>query len=127
MPQGPLAPIGYVAAGGALGSVLRWALGTVIAARTSNWPYGTFLINITGCFLIGLFLTMFGARGWPEPVRWLIPIGFIGGFTTFSSYEWETFTLLEQGRAPAAIAYVTLSTALGLFAVALGAALARRF
>jgi len=123
-----LAPIGYVAAGGALGSVARWALSTFVAHRFGSWPYGTFLINISGCFLIGLFLTLTGERAsWPEHLRWLISIGFIGGYTTFSSYEYETYRLFEQGRAPAAIAYVTLSTALGLIAVAMGAALARKF
>ncbi len=121
-----LTAVACVAIGGALGSLLRYGLGTFVSARMGGWPYGTFVINVIGSFLIGLFFALAGPRGWPDTLRYLIPIGFIGGFTTFSAYEYETYRLFESGRALAALGYIGASTFIGLAAVALGMATGKR-
>ena len=78
-----------VGVGGCLGSILRFWLGSYIGSRMgTRFPYGTFVINITGSFLIGLVFALMTARThWSPNWRYLIPIGFIGGYTTFSSFD----------------------------------------
>jgi CrcB protein len=118
-----------VGAGGALGAIARWVVGTLIAARWGNaWPWGTFVINITGCFMIGFFVTLTTERvvvnaGW----RYLFPIGFVGAYTTFSTYEFETARLIEAGAWGRALSYVLLSTLVGFAAVVAAMWAARRF
>lgn len=116
-----------VAGGGALGSVARYWVGTAIANRVSaRFPYGTLVVNLTACVIIGFSLTWIERRADVSPAwRFLIPIGFVGGYSTFSAFEWETFVRLETGAFLVAGLYVVLSVVLGLFAVWLGAALAR--
>jgi CrcB protein len=120
--------IALVALGGALGSVARYLVGLGITTRWgSGWPYGTFVINITGSFAIGFFLTLTTERvvideGW----RFLFPIGFVGAYTTFSTFEYETLRLIEGGAWGRAASYVLGSTVAGFAAVWLAAALARR-
>ena len=81
-----------VGLGGALGSILRfWASGIVSNRLGGRFPYGTFVVNCTGSFLIGLIVTLLAERThWSPNWRYLIPIGFIGGYTTFSAFELET-------------------------------------
>ena len=116
-----------IAAGGALGSLARYLVGSAVAARTSTrFFYGTFVVNISACLLIGFVITLLGkhvelSNGW----RYLIPIGFIGAYSTFSTFEWEMFTALETGAFLLCALYVSLSVLLGLVAVWLGALLAR--
>jgi CrcB protein len=89
-----------VAVGGALGSVARFGLGAAVQRLVPPpFPYGTFLINLAGCFLFGLL------AGWSEhrtplssDARALLLVGVLGGFTTFSSFGYETFLLLREGR-----------------------------
>ncbi|HEY0702405.1 MAG TPA: fluoride efflux transporter CrcB [Candidatus Acidoferrales bacterium] len=116
-----------VALGGALGSVLRFAVGSYAADRIgTRFPYGTFAVNITGSFLIGLIVTLITERANVNPNwRYLIPIGFIGGYTTFSAFEYETFRSMQDGKFLIASLNVVLSVALGLLAVWLGVAAAR--
>ncbi len=116
-----------VALGGAVGSVLRFSVGTYAADRLgSRFPYGTFAVNMTGSFLIGLIVTMITQRANVNPNwRYLIPIGFIGGYTTFSAFEYETFRSLQDGEFLIASLNVVLSVALGLLFVWMGAAAAR--
>lgn len=118
-----------VGLGGSLGAISRYVVGTYVADRWgTGWPYGTFLINITGCFAIAFFLTLTTERmtiheGW----RFLFPTGFVGAYTTFSTFEYETMRLIENGAWKRALSYVLLSVLVG-FAAVIGAAwTARRF
>jgi fluoride exporter len=121
-------PILLVACGGAAGAVARFLVGDAFSRRFgTGWPYGTLFTNVSGSFLIALFFGAAAERtaldeGW----RYLFPIGFVGAYTTFSTYELETQRLIQLGQAPAAALYVAASNLLGFAAVLLGAALGRR-
>jgi CrcB protein len=106
-----------------LGSVLRFWLGSYIGGRFgSRFPYGTFVINVTGSFLVGMVLTILSEKTqWSPNWRYLIPIGFIGGYTTFSTFEYENFRLLQDGQMLAALLNVTLSVVVGFVGVWVGA------
>lgn len=112
-----------VGMGGFAGSILRFWLGSYIGGRMgSRFPYGTFAINITGSFLIGFVLSVLAAKTHLNPNwRYAIPIGFIGGYTTFSAFEYETLRALQEGQFLAGVLNVTLSVVLGLIAVWMGA------
>jgi CrcB protein len=116
-----------LALGGALGSLARYWVGSAVASRLgTRFPYGTFVINITACLIIGFSLTWIERRTEINPAwRFLIPIGFVGAYSTFSTFEWETFTALQTGTFLIAALYVSLSILLGLIAVWLGVLLAR--
>ena len=111
-----------VGLGGALGSVLRFWLGGYISERLGiRFPYGTFVINCTGSFLIGFVVTLLAERThWDPSWRYLIPIGFIGGYTTFSAFELETFRSVQDGEIVVAALNVVLSVVIGFFSVWLG-------
>ncbi len=120
-------PFLLVALGGALGAVARFAVGTGFARRLgTGWPWGTLFINLTGCFLIALFLSAASERNISPAWRYLFPTGFVGAYTTFSTYEYETLGLLRVGQLSGAVAYVVASNVLGFAAVVLGAWLGRR-
>jgi fluoride exporter len=120
-------PVLLVAAGGALGAVARYLVATAVAERLgTTWPWGTLLINLSGCLLISLFLGAGSTRIAESNLRYLLPIGFVGAYTTFSSYEYEILRLFELGRAGSALLYVAASNVLGFAAVLAGAWLARR-
>lgn len=116
-----------IALGGALGSLARYWVGTAIANRFgTKFHYGTFVINVTACVIIGFSLAFLARRtelssAW----RFLIPIGFVGAYSTFSTFEWEIFTDLETGAFLTGALYVVLSLILGLVAVWCGALAAR--
>jgi CrcB protein len=116
-----------IAFGGALGSLARYWVGSAVASRMgTRFYYGTFVVNITACLIIGFSLTWLGQRTDINPAwKFLIPIGFVGAYSTFSTYEWETFTMLETGAFLIAALYVTLSILVGLIAVWAGVLLAR--
>ena len=118
-----------VGCGGFLGAIARYLVGTLIAGRLgTTWPFGTFVINVTGCFVIGFFLTLTSERiVVHEAWRFLFPIGFVGAYTTFSTYGYETVRLMEAGAWARAFSYVALSTVVGFAAVFLSMWLARRF
>jgi fluoride exporter len=111
----------WVALGGALGSLARYTLGAWVFSRMgTRFPYGTFVINITGCFIIGLVLTILDTHmELPSAWRLAVPIGFVGAYTTFSTFEFETYRLAQDGPA-IALLYVGSSVVLGYLAVYLG-------
>ena len=108
-----------VGIGGALGSIVRFWVGTYIGSRLGGrFPYGTLLINITGSFLIGVSLTFLEAKAhWSPYWRYLVPIGFLGGYTTFSNFEYETLRTIQDGQIALGLLYVTASVAVGFAAV----------
>jgi len=110
-----------VAAGGALGAVLRFGV-TLGMARVAGpgFPLGVLTVNVLGSFLIGVVVVLSWQRG-PEHLNPFLVTGVLGGFTTFSTFSLEALTLWERGAAGAAAAYVGLSVILSLAAVALGA------
>lgn len=112
--------------GGAVGSLARYALGTAIMNRVSGrFPAGTVIINISGAFLIGFIMTFLTERWSPHPnLRLLLVVGFLGGYTTFSSFEWETLGLMRDGGRWLGLLNVVGSVVLGYAAVWLGAAIA---
>lgn len=111
-----------VGTGGALGAIARHLVSTLFLERLGpGWPWGTFVINITGCFMIAFFLTLTSERvqiheGW----RYLFPIGFVGAYTTFSTFEYETMRLFQSGAWGRALGYVLASNLVGYAAVVLG-------
>jgi CrcB protein len=119
-----------VAAGSALGGMLRYFLGsTALLARTAApFPVATFVINITGSFVVGFFLTLATERlQLSAHLRLAVAVGFVGAYTTFSTFEYETLRLAEERRLGLALLNVLLSVAVGFAAVWSGALLARRF
>ena len=116
-----------VAVGGALGAVCRYLLGNFISRMSgSALPWGTFAINIIGCFCMGLLMTLIVERGLlPSVWRLFLCVGLLGGFTTFSSFSLEVLKLFESGRLNEAFAYLLCSILGGVLAVWGGFALAR--
>jgi len=91
----------------------------------TRFPYGTLLVNITACFIIGATLQFFNHHADLNPAwRFLIPVGFVGAYSTFSTFEWETFSSINHGMFWIAILYVSVSLVSGLVAIALGVAAA---
>jgi fluoride exporter len=114
-----------IACGGFLGAIARYGIG--VAVGPTRWPYATFVINVSGSLAIGFFLTLASERLIiHERWRFFFPIGFVGAYTTFSTYEYETLRLIDAGRIGSALSYVGASTVVGLLAVWLGALAARR-
>jgi CrcB protein len=114
----------YVALGGASGAVARHLINiSPLGSYLQPFPFHTFIINITGSFLIG-FLTAKVEMN--ETMKLLILTGFLGAYTTFSTFELETFTLMRERNLLTAILYVGLSFAVGFIGVALGVILGRK-
>lgn len=116
-----------IALGGALGAVSRFLMGNAVSkAVGSALPYGTFVINLVGCFAMGLLMTIIVDRELLSAAwRLFLCVGFLGGFTTFSSFGYEALMLLTEGRLLAALTYVSGSVVLGLAAAAAGVLCAR--
>ena len=117
-----------VMAGAALGGLLRYAVVTGVTERfATRFPLGTLVVNVTGCFLIGLLMTVLTERLIPHR-NWnlFLVSGILGGYTTFSAFGWETFQSGREGGHAIALANVVLSCVLGYLAVWLGVILARR-
>ena len=117
----------YVALGSAVGGVARFALATLVQQNTSaNFPLGTLIVNVTGSFLLGLlFRYSLSTSAISHEVRALLTAGFCGGYTTFSTFSYDTIILLEEGRAARAGTYVGLSVVLSLIATWVGIMAAR--
>ena len=114
----------YIALGGALGSVARYAVsGSVARATQEVFPWGTLTANITGCFVIGLFAVLTGPGGRlvvPPDVRLFVTVGLCGGYTTFSSFSLQTLTLARDGDMTRAALNVVVSVLFCLLGVWLG-------
>ncbi|MCU1452995.1 MAG: crcB, partial [Acidimicrobiales bacterium] len=107
-----------IALAGALGALSRYGVGAAIGVRT--FPWATLAINLSGSFVLGALLTAGVRRNWPEGVTVPLGVGFLGAFTTFSTFSYESITLVRTDRAGMAAAYVVASVAGGLAAAALG-------
>lgn len=116
-----------ILAGGGLGSLARYLAGTAIMNRfTGSFPLGTLIVNVTGCFLIGAIMTAL-TQSAPHPNwRLFLVVGILGGYTTFSSFEWETFAAIRGGSPWIGLANILASVTFGYLAVWLGAAIAGR-
>lgn len=112
--------------GGATGSLLRYLVGSAIMTRAAGrFPLGTVVVNITGSFLVGFIMTILTDRLNPHPNwRYLLVVGFLGGYTTFSAFEWETLGLMRDGARWLGLLNGAGSVLLGYIAVWLGAAIA---
>lgn len=111
-----------VAVGGALGALARYGVATAIGTR--SFPWATLIINVAGSFALGAVLA--GAAGrWPAAVSFFVTVGFLGAFTTFSTFSFEATALIRDGRVVAAGAYVMASVVLGLLASVAGYLAAR--
>jgi fluoride exporter len=117
----------WVWVGGAFGALARYIVGLWIVERLgTGFPYHTLAINLSGSFAIGVLLTLLTERLLLDPAwRLLLVVGFLGGYTTFSSYTFEAFALAEAGEWLRASLYVLGSNGLGLASVTLGTLLAR--
>jgi CrcB protein len=117
----------FIAIGGSLGSIARYWVGTTVAGRMgTRFPYGTLIVNISACLIMGLSLEFFDRHASLNPSwRFLFPLGFVGAYSTYSTFEWEIFSSLNSGAFWIAILYVTVSLVSGLIAVTLGVSLAR--
>ena len=121
--------IALIAVFGALGTLARYGLQGIVQIRlVSTFPYGTLLVNLSGCFLLGLVGQFTMNRMVISPDwRVAIAVGFFGGYTTFSSFGWETAKLLDEGAWLRASAYVGASVVAGLLLSVAGIRIANKF
>jgi CrcB protein len=123
--------IAWVGFGGGLGSVLRWWIGLIVGEHYhGNFPLGTFLINVSGTFLIGYLSVLFGIDwhnryGHGMVLNAFVLTGVLGGYTTFSSMQVDAAKLAAKTRGGFAASYLLLSVLAGLLAGEIGAGLAR--
>jgi CrcB protein len=113
---------------GGAGSLARYLAGSAISTRYgSRFPWGTLAVNVTGSFLIGLLMTLLTERVVANPNwRLALVVGFLGGYTTFSSFEWETYSAIRIGGLWIGCLNVVVSVVFGFIAVWLGSTLARK-
>ncbi len=117
----------FIGIGGFLGAISRYGIALWIGQRWGrNFPLGTFLINISGSFLIGLLMSLFTERFMVNPQwRLLLIVGFLGAYTTFSTFEYETGALVKDGEWLIAMLNVILSVSVGFIALKLGEVIAK--
>jgi CrcB protein len=120
-----LAAVLWVGLGGFLGANARYLLGGWVASRLGvGFPYGTYVINVSGSFILGFFLAFAQDRAWVAPsVRLLFAVGFVGAYTTFSTFEYESVRLLQDGELLLGAAYLIGSVVTGGVAAIAGVAL----
>ena len=112
-----LKTITLVGIGGAIGSILRYLASTGIQSKfLSAFPFGTMCVNISGCFLIGIIYALAQRSNISPEWRFFLATGICGGYTTFSSFSYESLSLLREGEILYATAYISLSVALGILA-----------
>ena len=118
--------IWFVALGGALGSMARVALGTLVQERAGTFPLGTLLVNVSGSFLLALIMEYaLATPAVSREMRGFLTAGFCGGYTTFSTFSYETIRLAQDGDYRRAGLYLTLSVVGSIAAALAGFALAR--
>ncbi len=121
-------PAVAVALGGACGALARYGAGRLVAAVVEQpFPWGTWTVNLVGCLLIGLSVPLFGQFGGSDDVRLFLVVGFLGAFTTFSTFSLDTMALWGSGRGLLAMCNAAGSVAIGLLFVALGRWVAELF
>ncbi len=115
-----------VALGGAIGSAARYLVGAFVANRFGpDFPWGTFIVNVSGSFLIGVVLSLVGGGQLPAGARLFLAVGVMGGYTTFSTYSNETLQLVQGGEVGAAMFNALGQVVAGFIGVYLGVALGR--
>ncbi|MHC1761137.1 MAG: fluoride efflux transporter CrcB [Negativicutes bacterium] len=117
----------FVAVGGGVGSVTRYLASLWAAERFGvDFPYGTLIVNVVGCYIIGLFMVL-ATEKYLLPTHWrlLIASGFLGGLTTFSSFSYETLNLAQEGAWSAAVVNLAANLITGLLSTGLGVLSAR--
>ena len=116
----------WVGLGGFAGANARYLLGIWVATRFgTTFPYGTFIINVTGSFILGVIMGLLDAHVLAPAVRLSLAIGFIGAYTTFSTFTYETLRLVENGSLLLAAANVVGSVVVGMLAAIAGLAAGR--
>jgi CrcB protein len=116
----------WIGLGGFLGANARALVGSLVTQRLGMLlPYGTLVVNVTGCLLIGLLVGVLERRDVHPGIRPALGLGFLGAYTTFSAFGFETVHLVREGSLLLAVVYVTVSIALGLTAVWIGLAAGR--
>lgn len=114
-------PLLLVMAGGAVGAGFRYHVGRIAFANLGpGFPWGTWIVNLVGGFLMGVLAGTLARTTAGEPLRLFLGVGVLGGFTTFSSFSLETFLMLQRGEALAAAAYAVSSCAGAILALFLG-------
>ena len=113
--------------GGGIGAVTRyWLSGVIYRLTGANFPYGTLVVNVFGCLLIGFLMTFFEERFILAPaLRLLLTIGFLGGLTTYSTFSYETIALLQEGNFLYGLGNIIVTTFVCLSSTWLGAALGK--
>ena len=121
-----LITIGFVAVGGAIGAVARYGVNVSASHLFGHgFPWGTLIVNVVGSFLMGVAIVKFAQIEISAPLKTMMITGFLGAFTTFSTFSLDIFHFISAGRYWFAISYLLLSIILGLTAVTLGIILAR--
>ncbi|MDK2821581.1 MAG: fluoride exporter [Clostridia bacterium] len=118
----------YIALGGALGATSRYIVSTWIYNKSEYlFPLGTFIVNIIGCFLLGVFSNLTLEKSVSPQIRMMISVGFLGAFTTFSTFSLETLNIIKENNIGIAFLNITLSIIIGLLAVWVGVAFTNFF
>ncbi|WP_119065736.1 fluoride efflux transporter CrcB [Rubrobacter indicoceani] len=117
-----------VALGGGIGAALRYGVGLWLASSLGpGFPWGTFFVNVTGSFVIGVALALVAGGQLPSEARLFLAVGLMGGYTTFSSYSYETLVMISSGSTLAALMNVFGQLVLGFSAVYVGVVVGRIF
>jgi CrcB protein len=117
-----------IAVGGGLGALARYGVEAALPTSPGGFPWATFLVNVTGCLLIGVLMVLVTEVFAERPLlRPFVGVGVLGGFTTFSTYANEVRGLLRPGTLPVAFAYLAATLVAALLAVIVGMALTRAF
>lgn len=119
--------IALVALGGALGSSSRFLISLLAEKAALHFPLGTFIANIAGCFLIGLLWSYFERMHISHEFRLFLFTGFLGGFTTFSTFARESYSFFRAGEIFHAVSYLLISNVFGIAMIALGYFISQRF
>ena len=122
-----MARVLWISLAGAAGTAVRYLLTMAITQRFgASFPAGTIVVNLTGCFIMAAVMTASAALGWSATVRMVVTVGFLGGFTTYSSFNQETMMLWERGATSAAVLNLAVTLLGGLAAGWLGMVVGRQ-